>query len=462
MMTLLQEGQLNLTSLGLDSGIPQDEHLRSCSGMYKPRFAPYMVIRFKPFQGQNISNRGNLSKNMDKAIAVSKDVFWVGVNDRETYLFEGLWPLPYGVSYNSYVILDKKVVVLDTVKFTTTGQYMDKVRDLLCGRDVDYLVINHMEPDHSGSIRTMMEAYPKMTIIGNEKTARFLENFYGITERVKIVKDGEILDIGRHKLQFHITPMVHWPETMMTYDMTDRILFSADAFGGFGTLDGGIFDDEINIKFYVEEIERYFTNIIAKFSPMVQSALKKLSGLDIAIVASTHGPIWRKNPDFIVNYYDRLSKQETEQGVVIIYGTMYGNTKRMAEEIASGVVAEGIKDIRIFDASKTHLSYIINSVWKYKGIVIGSCTYNAGMYPPISQLVHFMEKSRTSNRVIGVFGSYSWSGEAIKELEAFARGGNCKFVEPAIKALACPKEDDLAALYELGRRIAREVLAPPK
>jgi flavorubredoxin len=399
---------------------------------------------------------------MDKAVPLSGDVFWIGVNDRETHLFEALWPLPYGVSYNSYIILDRKVAILDTVKFTTTGQFMDKVRTLLCGRDVDYLVINHMEPDHSGSVRTLMEAYPGMTLVGNEKTARFLENFYGIRERIKVVKDGETLDLGRHRLQFHITPMVHWPETMMTYDTTDRILFSADAFGGFGTLDGGIFDDQINVKFYVDEISRYFTNIVAKFSPMVQSALRKLSGLDVRIVASTHGPVWRTNPEFIINYYDRLSRQETEEGVVIVYGSMYGNTKHMAEEIASGVVEGGVKNIRIYDASKTHLSYLINDVWRYKGIVIGSCTYNAGMFPPISQLVHFMERSRTSGRVIGVFGSYSWSGEAVKELEAFARNGNCTFVEPAIKALACPKEDDLAALHDLGARIAKEVVAAKK
>lgn len=396
---------------------------------------------------------------MEKAIGITDEIYWIGVNDRETHLFEALWPLPYGVSYNSYIIMDEKVAIVDTVKFTATGTFLDKIGDILCGRRIDYLVINHMEPDHSGSIRSLLELYPGITIIGNRKTAEFLDNFYGIVDNVKVVEDGEFLSLGKHELTFHLTPMVHWPETMMTYDRTSRILFSGDAFGGFGTLDGSIFDDELNIKSFADEISRYYTNIVAKFSPMVQSALKKLSGLDVRIICATHGPIWRKNPEFIIDYYDRLSRQETEEGVVIVYGSMYGNTKKMAEAVARGIAHEGIRNIRIYDASKTHLSYLINDIWRYRGLVIGSCTYNGGMFPPISQLVHFMEKARVKNHVVGVFGSYSWSGEGIKDLESFARASSCKFIEPAVSALACPKDDALESLFGLGRSLAKEVKA---
>jgi len=463
MVTFPQEGQLNFTSFGLDKGMPQDVHLVISSGMIQPRFFPFIRSPHLSLSDSALKYfyhfpDGVLGYFMDRAIPITKDVHWIGVNDRETHLFEALWPLPFGVSYNSYLIVDEKVAIMDTVKFTSTGEYLAKIRSVLGNRKVDYLIINHMEPDHSGSIRGLMEVFPEMVLVGNKKTAEFLNNFYGIQERIHIVGQGDVLDLGAHQLEFHITPMVHWPETMMTYDRKDRILFSGDAFGGFGTLDGSIFDDELNIKFFVDEISRYYTNIVAKFSPMVQSALKKLSGLDVAIIAATHGPVWRSNPHFIIDYYDRLSRQETEEGVVVIYGSMYGNTKKMAEAVARGISEGGIPKIRIYDASKTHLSYLINDVWRYKGIVLGSCTYNAGLFPPIQQLVHFMEKAKMKNHVIGVFGSYSWSGEGIKELETFGRGTACKFVDPPVPALAGPKEKDLEALVDLGRKVAQEVL----
>jgi len=393
---------------------------------------------------------------MDMPVPVTENVFWIGVNDRETHLFEGMWPLPHGVSYNSYLIKDEKVVLVDTVKFTLTGPYLEKLRKLTGGR-IDYLVVNHMEPDHSGSILALRDIYPDMVIIGNKKTEQFLYDFYGITDGIKVVKDAEELDIGSRKLIFYMTPMVHWPETMMTYDTKDRILFSGDAFGGFRTLDGGIFDDELDVSTYRDEIARYYANIIAKFSPMVQAALGKLKGIDIRVVCSTHGPVWRKDPGYIVKYYDELSCMETEHGVVVVYGSMYGNTKKMADHLARRLSEGGIEKVIVHDASKTHLSYLIRDIWRYTGIAIGTPTYNTGIYPPIDALVHFMKNSRIQNHVIGVFGSCGWGGGGVKAVEEYARSSSCRVVDPVVEVHGRAKEEDLKRLDELAENMVREL-----
>ncbi|MFW3147187.1 MAG: FprA family A-type flavoprotein [Thermoplasmatota archaeon] len=395
---------------------------------------------------------------MDKPIPITDGVYWIGMNDRETHLFESLWPIPCGVSYNAYLIDDEKVALIDTVKFTVTSPYLSKIKKLIGkGRKIDYLIINHMEPDHSGSIKALLDVFPDIQIVGNKKTAKFLENFYEITDNILIVNDGDELDLGSRKLKFYLTPMVHWPETMMTYDLKDKILFSGDAFGGFGTLDGGIFDDELNIAFYEDEISRYYTNIVAKYSPMVQSALKKLSGLDIKVIAATHGPVWRENPGYIINFYDRLSSMETEEGAVVIYGSMYGNTKKMADRVARVLSEEGIENVRVHDASKSHLSYLVNDAWRFRGLILGTPTYNTGMFPPIDELVYFLEKSRIKNHVIGVFGSCGWGGGGVKELEAFARKSVCTLVEPVVEAMGAPTEEDLEKLDQMAREAARSI-----
>ncbi|MDY7027679.1 MAG: FprA family A-type flavoprotein, partial [Spirochaetota bacterium] len=283
---------------------------------------------------------------MNGFIPITEDVFYVGVNDRETHLFENMWPLPKGVTYNSYVIKDEKNVLVDTVKVTKMALFLQKLRGLLDGGTIDYLVINHMEPDHSGAIREIVQNYPDVKIVGNAKTFDFLKGFYDIDENLYEVKDGDELALGKHTLRFYLTPMVHWPETMMTYDIGEQILFAGDAFGGFGTLDGGVFDDEVNIEYFENEIRRYYSNIVGKFGPMVQKALKKLEGLPIKVVASTHGPVWRSNPQRIINSYDRWSKYEADPGVVIVFGSMYGNTEKMADYVARRLAEYGVKDIR--------------------------------------------------------------------------------------------------------------------
>lgn len=305
---------------------------------------------------------------MDCRVPIINNVHWIGVNDRETTLFENFWPLDKGVAYNSYLINDEKVALVDTVKFNKTEQYLAKIREIIGDRKVDYLIVNHMEPDHSGSMQAVIAAYPDIQIVGNKKTFEFINNFYGITKNWLEIKEGDELDLGYHKLTFFITPMIHWPETMMTYDKTDKLLFSMDAFGGFGALDGGMFDDEVNIEVYEDEIRRYYSNIVATYSPIVQRALKRLADLEIRMILSTHGPIWRTCPGTIVDYYDKWSRYEAEEGVVIVYSTMYGNTAKMADFLARVISENGVKNVRVYDASKTHLSYIISDIWRFKGL----------------------------------------------------------------------------------------------
>jgi flavorubredoxin len=394
---------------------------------------------------------------MNGFIPITDDVYYVGVNDRETHLFENIWPLPKGVTYNSYVITDEKNVLVDTVKVSKMALFLQKLRGLLKGGNLDYLVINHMEPDHSGAILEIMHNFPEVKIIGNKKTFDFLKGFYGIEENLYEVKDGDTLELGSHTLTFHLTPMVHWPETMMTYDQKDKILFSGDAFGGFGTLDGGIFDDEVNIDYYENEIRRYYSNIVGKFGPMVQKALAKLKDLDVGVVAATHGPVWRSNPGRIIDRYDRWSRYEATEGVVIAYGSMYGNTEKMADYIARKLAEEGIKNIRVMNTSKTHDSYIINEIWNYKGVIFGSCTYNAGLFPPMEALLKNLGHKNIKNRVFGVFGTYGWSGGGVKTTLEYIEENKWPQVGDAVEAKLSPGAEHYEALDQLAKQMAQEV-----
>jgi flavorubredoxin len=396
---------------------------------------------------------------MNVSIKISDSIYYVGVNDRDTKLFEGLWPLERGVSYNSYLILDEKTALIDTVKEWKVTEFFDKIRHLLNGKPLDYLIINHMEPDHSGAIPELLQEFPNLKIVGNRTTFQFIENLYKVKDNFHEIKDGESLNLGKHNLKFYLTPMVHWPETMVTYDETDKILFSGDAFGGFGTLDGGIFDDEVKIDFFEDEIRRYFSNIVGKFSPMVQRALNKLNeaNIDIKIIASTHGPIWRKNPDRIYSLYDKWSKYETEEGVVIAYGSMYGNTEEMADYVARKLAEEGIKKIKIMNVSKTHISYIINEIWRYKGLILGSSTYNQGLFPYMESLVQWLSHTNIKNHVLGIFGTYGWSGGGVSTLVKYNEQMKWPLVAEPIEARLSAKEEDFKKLAELAKAMAKEV-----
>lgn len=394
---------------------------------------------------------------MDSAIAISEGTYWVGVNDRETDLFESIWPLPRGVSYNSYLITGDTPVLIDTVKRTVFDTYITKLKGLLGGRDIEVLVINHLEPDHSGSIKMLLDVFPGIQLVGNKKTLEFLRHLYGITENFQVVDDGDTLDLSDRTLRFFLTPMVHWPETMMTYDEKAKTLFSGDAFGGFGALDGGVFDDEVDVADFEDEILRYFSNIVGKYSRLVQRALTKLGGLDIRVIAATHGPVWRSNPGHIIGLYDRWSRHEAEQGIVIAYASMYGNSSKMMEAVARGISDEGFPTVRVHDVSRTHISYIIRDVWRFKGLVLGTPTYDVKPFPPMAYLVQFLKGKMLTNRLLGVFGTYGWSGGGVKGLVEFANSSKFELVEPVVEARFSPKADHIGRCHELGRAMVKAV-----
>ena len=387
-------------------------------------------------------------------VNLTNNIYFLGMNDRRTALFENFWPLPYGVTYNSYLIVDEKVCLVDTVDRKFTDDYFERLDDILGDRKVDYVVINHVEPDHSGSISAIRMKYPDITIVGNKKTFPMIENFYRITENTLTVGDGDELDLGKHKLNFYTIPMVHWPESMVTYETTEKILFSNDAFGSFGTIDGGVFDDEVNLSFYEEEAMRYFTNIVGKYCPHTQRALIKLEGIDISMIAPSHGIIWRSEIAYILEKYQKWSSYTTDKGVVIIVGSMYGNTEKMADAIARRLSVRGIKNIRVYDASKTHVSHVISDVFKYKGVIVGSCAYNNEMFPSVENTVREIQHKGIKDHLLGVFGSYSWNGGGVKNLEKFSEEIKWEVINPSVEEKGALKKDKYEEAIALANAMA--------
>jgi flavorubredoxin len=393
---------------------------------------------------------------MSKPIQINDQVSWIGVNDHDTGLFEELWPMPHGITYNSYLIRDERTALIDTVKGSFSAGYVERIKKLLGdGSKIDYLIINHIEPDHSGAIKVLLEVFPGIQIVGNKKTAGLLADFYGITENLRIVEDGDELNLGRYTLKFLLTPMVHWPETMMTYEPSQGLLFSGDAFGGFSALDDGIFDDDINdLPYYEEEILRYFTNVLGKYSLMVQKALSRLQELEIRLIAPSHGPVWRKDPHRIIRLYDRWSRHEADEGVTIVYASMYGNTGEMMEAVARSLSREHVGGLVTHNLSRSHISHIIADVWKHKALVLGTPTYNTMPFPLMDHFMRVMENKGLKDRIMGIFGSYGWVGGALKELTDFGQRMKWELIGPVVEAKCAPSEENLAACEQLGKNIA--------
>ncbi len=391
------------------------------------------------------------------SVKILDDLYYMGVNDRETNLFENMWPLPEGVSYNSYLITDEKTALLDTVKITKVDGFVENLKENLGGRDLDYLVVHHMEPDHSGCIKTIMELYPNVTIVTNKKARAMMDDYLNIEiDNYIEVKNGDCLELGKRTLNFVTTPMVHWPESMVSYEPTDKILFSQDIFGGYGALNGTIFDDEMNFDFFRDEIRRYYSNIVGKYSKQAARALEKVKELDINIICPVHGIVWRSNPNLIIEEYIKLANQINEEGIVIAYGSMYGNTEKMADQLARFIAEEGIKNVKVYDVSKTHVSYILSEIWKYKGVVLGSCTYNNSVYPNMNQVLYTLKMNKLTNHALGIFGSYGWSGGAVKELTEFAsEGGNFEVAPTIVETKGTMKENDIESLRQLAKEIAQ-------
>ena len=351
---------------------------------------------------------------------ITKGIHYVGVNDRHKHIFEGLWPLPYGVSYNSYIIADEKIALVDTVEADFFTQYLDNIRSVIGDRPIDYIIVNHMEPDHSGSLALIKKYYPNAKIVGNKKTFGMMQGFYRVGNDADgdtvEVKNGDTLQLGSHTLAFTLVPMVHWPETMVTLDTTANVLFSGDAFGCFGALNGAYIDAEMNCDIYWDEMLRYYSNIVGKYGTPVQQALKKLAGVKMDYICSTHGPVWHEHIGRVVGMYDRLSRYEGADGLVIAYASMYGNTERAAEVIARAASEAGVKNIIMHDVSRTHHSYIIADIFRYRALILGAPTYNNGLYPQMESLLSELAGRDMKNRLLGWFGSFSWAGKAMKTI----------------------------------------------
>lgn len=384
-------------------------------------------------------------------------VHYVGVNDRTTELFEELWMIPLGVTYNSYLIVgNEKTALIDTV---AEGFYLEleaNIKAVLGDRRLDYIVVNHMEQDHSGSIELLKKEYPEVTIVGNAKTADMLNGFYGINQGVHIVKDGDSLDLGGKTLTFYMTPMLHWPETMMTYLTQDGILFSGDAFGCFGALAGAVVDSDLNPGMYWMEMYRYYAAIVAKYGISVKNAMKKLAALDLQYIASTHGPVWHDNLQRVVGIYADLAEWKAEKGVVVAYASMHGNTAKAAELVARRLAEKGVKNVVLQNLSNNDISYVLMNMARYNGIIIGGTTYNAEINPRVALLLRALKGSNAQNRIVGCFGCYSWAPGVTKKMMAALDGLKVTTLEP-VEFKQSVGADDLSSLNALADAMASKI-----
>ena len=352
---------------------------------------------------------------------VTDNIYWVGGNDRRLALFENLFPIPRGVSYNSYLIMDEKTTLMDTVDFSISRQFIENVQYVLNGRNLDYLVINHMEPDHCANIEVLVRLYPEMKLVGNAKTVQMIKQFYEMDLEGKVieVKEKEELSLGVHTLQFFMAPMVHWPEVMVAYEKSEKVLFSADGFGTFGALNGNIFNDEMNFdRDWLDDARRYYTNIVGKYGVQVQTLLKKAATLDIEMICPLHGPVWRSDLGYFIDKYDKWSRYEPEDNsVVIVYGSMYGNTENAANVLAMSLADAGVKNIAVYDASVTHVSHLIAEAFRCSHIVVATPTYNGGIYPAMESFLLDMKALGLRNRKVGILDNGTWAPTASKQVK---------------------------------------------
>lgn len=354
---------------------------------------------------------------------VTEDLYWIGGDDHRLHLFENIHPIPRGVSYNSYLLLDKKTVLFDTVDWSIGRQFLENLEHVLNGRPLDYMVINHMEPDHAAMIEEVMLRYPKVKVISSEKAFYFMNQFgfHIDSSKTEIVKEGDKKSFGKHEILFVAAPMVHWPEAMVSFDTTNGVLFSADAFGSFGALDGKLFNDEVNFdRDWIDDARRYYTNIVGKYGPHVQALLKKAAGIDIKIVCPLHGPVWRNNLEYFIDKYDKWSRYDPEEkGVMIVYASMYGNTENAASVLASKLVEKGMNNVVMYDVSKTHISQLISETFKYSNVVLASVTYNLGIYPLMHNYLMDMKALNVQNRTFAILENGSWACESGRLMREF-------------------------------------------
>lgn len=394
---------------------------------------------------------------------ITEDLFWIGASDRRLALFENVYPIPMGVSYNSYVLKDEQTVLLDTVDSAVAGQFFANLKHILGDKKLDYLVVNHMEPDHCSQIARVMDMYPNAKIVCTAKTKQMIAQFFGISasdEQFVLVKDGDVLNTGKHELSFVSAPMVHWPEVMVTFDKTDGILFSADAFGTFGAINGNIFADEVDFeRDYLNEARRYYANIVGKYGPQVLALLKKASALEIKMICPLHGFIWRTNIAYLVEKYAKWAEYVPEEkGVVIAYGSIYGNTENACEILAAKLAEKGVKNIKMCDVSVTHGSYIIGEAFRASHLVFAAPTYNAGIFINMENLLRDITAHNLQNRTIALMDNGSWAAICNKQMkEELQKLKNIEFLEPEISLKSALSEGQLLQIDELATKIAASV-----
>lgn len=354
---------------------------------------------------------------------VTEDLFWVGGNDRRLTLFENIHPIPRGVSYNSYLLLDEQTALFDTVDWSACRQFLENIEHVLDGRPLDFLVINHMEPDHGASIEEVLLRHPETKVISTEKAFMLMRQFgFDVAGRMIEVKEGDTFSFGGHTVTFVAAPMVHWPEAMVTFDTTNGVLFAADAFGSFGALDGKLFADEVDFdRDWIDDARRYYTNIVGKYGPHVQLLLGKAAGIldQIRFICPLHGPVWRKDLGYFIDKYDHWSRYEPEeQGVMIVYASMYGNTEAAANALATKLCEKGMANVRMYDVSNTHVSYLISETFRLSHVVLASVTYNLGIYPVMHNYLMDMKALNLQKRTFAIIENGSWackSGTLMRE-----------------------------------------------
>lgn len=389
---------------------------------------------------------------------LTQDLYWIGGNDRRLALFENAFPIPNGVSYNAYIIKGDENVLLDTVDEAISQRFLENLEYVLEGAPLHYIIVNHMEPDHCGTLETVLKLYPKAKVVGNQKTLGLIKQFFNcaIEERFMTIKEGDSLEVGRHKLTFVMAPMVHWPEAMVTFDETDGVLYSADAFGSFGALNGVMYADELEFETkWIDEARRYYTNIVGKYGPQVLSLLKKAANLDIRLVCPLHGPIWRENIGWYIDKYIKWASYEPEEeGVVIAYASIYGHTENAAELLASELDNLGIKKLKLYDVSSTDVSYIVADAFKYSHFVFASITYNTGLFTAMETLLHELKAHNIQKRTVALIENGSWGPVSAKKMKEIIDGmKEITLLEGEVSIHSAVKEKEREELIALANQI---------
>lgn len=392
---------------------------------------------------------------------ISEHIHWIGGNDRRLALFENLFPIPNGVSYNSYLIMDEKTALMDTVDASISRLFFENIDHVLNGRTLDYLIVNHMEPDHCANIDELVRRYPDMKVVGNAKTLQFFNQFYhmDLEGRTVIVKENDTLNLGAHTLRFLMAPMVHWPEVMISYEESEKVLFSADAFGTFGAPGGTVFNDEIDFdRDWLEDARRYYSNIVGKYGPQVQTVLKKASSLDIRVICPLHGPIWRTDLEYLIGKYDKWSRYEPEDiCAAIFYGSMYGDTENAADHLAALLAEAGVKS-RVYDVSKTHMSYLISEAFRCSHLVFAAPTYNNGLYPAMESFLLDMKALNLQNRTAAIIENGTWAPQAGKIMREHLGGmKGMAVLEPSLTIRSSMKESQADDMKALAQAIAESI-----